>query len=164
MNFLHFIVYAHRNKLLKVKSWLLSSCFFQQLQDSVIDDVSSWRVARAQPTQQSVWIASTLLVLFFHQSMFNHSNVDVSFLILPLANITSIPWNQLLRVSFTEKVPEAEIGTIRFSTEWTTGITVIPFFKIWWFFLWKDNVEWHHKVWTRSQPVNFEGPGLYLNP
>lgn len=68
MNFLHFIVYAHRNKLLKVKSWLLSSHFFS----NVIDDVSSRQVARAQPTQPPP-----------SQS---HSNVDVSFLILPQTN------------------------------------------------------------------------------
>lgn len=131
MNFLHFIVYAHRNKLLKVKSWLLSSHFFS----NVIDDVSSRQVARAQPTQPPP-----------SQS---HSNVDVSFLILPLTNITSIPSDQLLYVSFTQKVPEAEIGTVRFSLEWTTGIHFfISFLRLDGFssgrIMWSDFR--HHKV------------------
>lgn len=61
-------------------------------QDSVIDGISNWQVA------QSI---STLSVLFFHPG--------------------SCCWSQLFHVSFTEKVPEAEISTVRFSPGRTTG-------------------------------------------
>lgn len=81
--------------------------------------------------------------------------MDVSFLILPLTNITSIPSDQLLYVSFTQKVPEAEIGTVRFSLEWTTGIHFfISFLRLDGFssgrIMWSDFR--HHKVWPRFQP------------
>lgn len=55
MHFLHFIVYAHRNKLLKVKSWLLSSHFFSSCRAMVLmASVADRSLRGAQPAQLSV--------------------------------------------------------------------------------------------------------------